>query len=73
MLLSHIHKNNLVINIVAESTNYSEIIENSLVGTPARLSPGSALLLMDKDYINVPLLSSTQLLAIKNHFQKIIQ
>ena len=45
----------------------------ALSESPARLWPASALLLMDKDYINVPLLSSTQLLAIKNNFQKIIQ
>ena len=32
VLVSHIHRNNLVINIAAESTNYSEMIENGLVG-----------------------------------------
>ena len=32
VLVSHIQRNNLVINIAAESTNYSEMIENGLVG-----------------------------------------
>ena len=37
---------------------------------PARLWPGSALLLMDKDYVNA-FLCSTQLLAIKIIFRKL--